>query len=63
VALAWWFVLCLPFPGLLYIYFQLTARLRNFREFFDRPYASKFNKVNYAVNSQKLLRDPSKLQR
>ena len=27
VALAWWLVPCLPFPGLLHIYFLFTARL------------------------------------
>jgi hypothetical protein len=30
VALAWWLVPCLPFPGLLHIYFLFTARLRIF---------------------------------
>ena len=30
IALAWWLVLCLPFPGLLHIYFLFTVRLRIF---------------------------------
>ena len=30
VALAWWLVLCLPFPGLLHIYFLFTVWLRIF---------------------------------
>ena len=30
VALAWWFVPCLPFPGLPHIYFLFTVRLRIF---------------------------------
>jgi hypothetical protein len=30
MALAWWLVPCLPFPGLLHIYFLFTARLRIF---------------------------------
>ena len=30
MALAWWLVLCLPFPGLPHIYFLFTARLRIF---------------------------------
>jgi hypothetical protein len=30
MALAWWFVLCLPFPGLTHIYFLFTVRLRIF---------------------------------
>jgi hypothetical protein len=30
VALAWWLVPCLPFPGLPHIYFLFTARLRIF---------------------------------
>jgi hypothetical protein len=28
MALAWWLVTCLPFPGLLHIYFLFTVRLR-----------------------------------
>jgi hypothetical protein len=31
MALAWWLVLCLPFPGLLHIYFLFTVRLTNER--------------------------------
>jgi hypothetical protein len=30
MALAWWLVPCLPFPGLLHIYFLFTVRLRIF---------------------------------
>ena len=30
MALAWWLVLCLPFPGLPHIYFLFTVRLRMF---------------------------------
>jgi hypothetical protein len=30
MALAWWLVLCLPFPGLPHIYFLFTVRLRIF---------------------------------
>jgi hypothetical protein len=30
MALAWWFVPCLPFPGLSHIYFLFTVRLRIF---------------------------------
>ena len=30
MALAWWLVPCLPFPGLSHIYFLFTARLRIF---------------------------------
>ena len=29
MALAWWLVPCLPFPGLLHIYFLFTVRLTN----------------------------------
>jgi hypothetical protein len=29
MALAWWLVLCLPFPGLPHIYFLFTVRLTN----------------------------------
>ena len=32
VALAWWLVLCLPFTGLLHIYFLFTLWLRIFHE-------------------------------
>ena len=31
MALAWWLVPCLPFPGLLHIYFLFTVRLTNER--------------------------------
>jgi predicted metalloenzyme YecM len=31
MALAWWLVMCLPFPGLPYIYFLFTVRLANER--------------------------------
>ena len=31
MALAWWLVLCLPFPGLQHIYFLFTVRLANER--------------------------------
>ena len=31
MALAWWLVLCLPFPGLPHIYFLFTVRLTNER--------------------------------
>jgi hypothetical protein len=31
VALSWWLVLCLPFPGLLHINFLFTVRLINER--------------------------------
>ena len=31
VTLAWWLVLCLPFPGLPHIYFLFTVRLTNER--------------------------------
>jgi hypothetical protein len=30
VALAWWLVLCLSFPGLVHIYFLFTVWLKNF---------------------------------
>jgi hypothetical protein len=33
VALAWWLVPCLPFPGLPHIYFLFTVRLRIFHVF------------------------------
>jgi hypothetical protein len=50
MALAWWLVPCLPFPGLPHIYFLFTARLRivhvchneNFRESFHYGKHEKF---------------------
>jgi hypothetical protein len=32
MALAWWLVLCLPFPGLQHIYFLFTVRLTKMNE-------------------------------
>ena len=48
VALAWWLVPCLPFPGLTHIYFLFTARLRIFHvccnENFRNRYLSFYRK-------------------
>ena len=55
MALAWWLVLCLPFPGLPHIYFLFTVRLRifhgcrneNFRNSYPSFYWKKWFCIRY----------------
>ena len=57
MALAWWLVPCLPFPGLLHIYFLFTVRLRifhvcrneNFRNSYLSFYWKKWFYIWYMV--------------
>jgi hypothetical protein len=58
MALAWWLVLCLPFPGLPHIYFLFTVRLRIVhvcrKENFRNSYLS-FYYGYWCTNSQTFL--------
>ena len=42
MALAWWLVLCLPFPGLLHIYFLFTVWLRIFHVCHNENFRNRY---------------------
>jgi hypothetical protein len=42
MALAWWFVPCLPFPGLPHIYFLFTVRLRIFHVCHNENFRNRY---------------------
>jgi hypothetical protein len=42
LAFAWWLVPCLPFPGLLHIYFLFTVRLRIFHVYRNKNFCNRY---------------------
>jgi hypothetical protein len=49
MALAWWLVPCLPFPGLPHIYFLFTVRLRIFHVCRNENFRNSYLKLRYLL--------------